>query len=62
MGKVINISSGNYSRLDEMRRLIPGKKAYESFNAVISRLLNITAEKENNDGVESDIHTAAEKD
>ena len=62
MGKPINVSNGNYSQLDNMRRLIPGKKAYESFNTVITRLLNAFNTSGGSHGLEQDIHTEAEED
>lgn len=63
MGKPINVSNGAYSRLDNLRRPIPGKKAYESFNAVIVRLLDETDHtKEDTNGIQSDILTEAEED
>lgn len=42
---VIAVSDENYNVLESMRKQKPGKKAFESFNDVISRVL--AGEKKN---------------
>lgn len=39
MPKPISVSDDNYNVLNSMRGQIPGKKAFESFDAVVTRLL-----------------------